>query len=114
MNDLLKQLGLEKYIPIFERDEINLNLFLKLTEQDLNDMGITLFGPKKKLMNVIKHYQQHGVIATEQDVVIAVTPSTVPNSDVKEHSQPNDISFGHRQEITGVPEVSNNPHISMI
>uniref|UniRef100_A0A7E4W2J8 SAM domain-containing protein n=1 Tax=Panagrellus redivivus TaxID=6233 RepID=A0A7E4W2J8_PANRE len=68
ISDLLRQLGLEKYIPIFERDEITLNLFLKLTEEDLAAMGITLFGPKKKIMNVIRHYEKYGVIATDQEI----------------------------------------------
>uniref|UniRef100_A0AC34QK63 SAM domain-containing protein n=1 Tax=Panagrolaimus sp. JU765 TaxID=591449 RepID=A0AC34QK63_9BILA len=103
INDLLKQLGLEKYIPIFEKNEITLNLFLKLTEHDLSEMGITLFGPKKKLMNVIKHYQQHGVIATEQDVVIPLTQPRIENGKHPEVEAP----FEYRQEIVNVNEL---PH----
>lgn len=95
MNDLLRQLGLEKYISIFERDEITLNLFLKLTEQDLTDMGIKLFGPKKKLMNVINHYQQYGIISTEQDVAFTVSPFSPSEAGATE----GDIPFEHRQEI---------------
>lgn len=98
---MLKQLGLEKYILIFEKNEITLNLFLKLTEHDLTEMGITLFGPKKKLLNVIKHYQKHGVIATEQEVVIPITPSHPENG---KHLQP-EASFEYRQEIVNVNEV---------
>ena len=48
---------MEKYIPHFERDQINLDLFLSLKEQDLVDMGITLLGPRRKLMNVIEQYK---------------------------------------------------------
>ncbi|KAE9556049.1 hypothetical protein FO519_000683 [Halicephalobus sp. NKZ332] len=94
MNDLLQQLGLEKYIPIFERDEITLNLFLKLTEQDLTDMGINLFGPKKKLMNVINHYQQYGIISTEQDVPFNVAPFVTPETGAVD----GDNLFEHRHE----------------
>uniref|UniRef100_A0A914DT91 SAM domain-containing protein n=1 Tax=Acrobeloides nanus TaxID=290746 RepID=A0A914DT91_9BILA len=54
----------------FERDEITLSLFLNLTENDLTDMGITLFGPRKKLLNVIKQYKERGILAVEPDLAI--------------------------------------------
>lgn len=55
LNDLLIQLGLEKYAPHFEGT--TLNQFLGLTKQDLVARGITLLGPQSKLMNVIQQYQ---------------------------------------------------------
>jgi hypothetical protein len=78
MNDVLRQLGLEKYIPIFEKSDITLNVFLNLKEKDLTELGITLFGPKKKLLNVIQQYKENGIIATEQDVVIAQPQLEIP------------------------------------
>lgn len=42
MEKLLKQLSLEKYWPIFDKRNIRYNDFLKLTEQDLKDIGIKL------------------------------------------------------------------------
>jgi hypothetical protein len=43
---------------------------LNLTENDLTDMGITLFGPRKKLLNVIKQYKERGILAVEPDLAI--------------------------------------------
>jgi uncharacterized protein YjiS (DUF1127 family) len=40
MEKLLKQLSLEKYWPVFDQKNISYNEFLKLTEQDLKDIGI--------------------------------------------------------------------------
>jgi len=37
---LLRQLSLEKYWPVFDKRNIRYNDFLKLSEQDLKDIGI--------------------------------------------------------------------------
>eukprot|EP00102_Acyrthosiphon_pisum_P024931 XP_016662141.1 PREDICTED: uncharacterized protein LOC100575494 isoform X1 [Acyrthosiphon pisum] len=50
---LLKQLSLEKYWPVFDKRNIRYNDFLKLSEQDLKDIGIHLFGPRRKLIMTI-------------------------------------------------------------
>jgi len=42
MEKLLKQLSLEKYWPVFDERNIRYNDFLKLSEQDLKDIGIKL------------------------------------------------------------------------
>lgn len=42
MEKLLKQLSLEKYWPIFEKQNIRYEDFLKLSEQDLKNIGIKL------------------------------------------------------------------------
>lgn len=42
MEKLLKQLSLEKYWPIFDKQNIGYDDFLKLTEQDLKNIGIKL------------------------------------------------------------------------
>uniref|UniRef100_A0A2S2Q6K2 Ankyrin repeat and SAM domain-containing protein 3 n=1 Tax=Sipha flava TaxID=143950 RepID=A0A2S2Q6K2_9HEMI len=65
MEKLLKQLSLEKYWPVFDQKNISYNEFLKLTEQDLKDIGIHLFGPRRKLimtidkLNELKTSQEH-------------------------------------------------------
>ncbi|XP_015367742.1 PREDICTED: ankyrin repeat and SAM domain-containing protein 3-like [Diuraphis noxia] len=62
---LLKQLSLEKYWPVFDKQNIRYNDFLKLTEQDLKDIGINLFGPRRKLimtidkLNELRSSQEH-------------------------------------------------------
>ncbi|XP_025204326.1 ankyrin repeat and SAM domain-containing protein 3-like [Melanaphis sacchari] len=65
MEKLLKQLSLEKYWPMFDKRNIRYNDFLKLSEQDLKDIGINLFGPRRKLimtidkLNELRTSQEH-------------------------------------------------------
>ncbi len=40
LKTLLEQLGLEKWLPVFEREEVNLQLFLSLTDDELKEVGI--------------------------------------------------------------------------
>ncbi|KAE9545429.1 hypothetical protein AGLY_000972 [Aphis glycines] len=62
---LLRQLSLEKYWPLFDKRNIRYNDFLKLSEQDLKDIGINLFGPRRKLimtidkLNELRTSQEH-------------------------------------------------------
>ncbi|XP_050549160.1 ankyrin repeat and SAM domain-containing protein 3-like isoform X2 [Daktulosphaira vitifoliae] len=53
LEKLLKQLSLEKYWPIFDEKNLSYNDFLKLTEEDLKNIGINLFGPRRKLIMTI-------------------------------------------------------------
>lgn len=53
---MLDQLGLTKYLPIFEEQDVDLQVFLSLTDNDLKEIGIKLFGPRKKLMNAIARW----------------------------------------------------------
>ncbi|TMS38593.1 hypothetical protein L596_005283 [Steinernema carpocapsae] len=64
---LLRVLKLEKYQPIFEINKIDLRKFFTLTDSDLSNMGITPFGPRKKLVNVIERFKSNGIIATEPE-----------------------------------------------
>lgn len=40
LTELLSRLKLEKYIEIFENENIDLNLFLELNDSDLTEIGI--------------------------------------------------------------------------
>lgn len=53
VDSLLKSLDLEKYIPLFEDQEINMDAFLVLSEADLKEIGITLVGHRKQILNAI-------------------------------------------------------------
>ncbi len=37
---LLAELGLSKYLSVFEKEEVNLQVFLSLTDNDLKEVGI--------------------------------------------------------------------------
>ncbi|XP_030433700.1 ankyrin repeat and SAM domain-containing protein 3 isoform X2 [Gopherus evgoodei] len=55
----LKQIGCLKYLQVFEEQDIDLRIFLTLTESDLKEIGITLFGPKRKMTSAIARWHSN-------------------------------------------------------
>ncbi|XP_071824281.1 ankyrin repeat and SAM domain-containing protein 6-like [Apostichopus japonicus] len=53
LTHLLKKLSLERYAPMFEDQEVDMDAFLALNESDLLEMGIDVSGHRRQLMNVI-------------------------------------------------------------
>jgi class 3 adenylate cyclase/tetratricopeptide (TPR) repeat protein len=51
--DWLRRLGLERYEPTFRENRIDTDLLSKLTAEDLNDLGITLVGDRRRLLEAI-------------------------------------------------------------
>lgn len=51
--ELLSQLGLIKYIDVFEQQEIDYQTFLTLSEEDLKEVGISTFGARRKMLLAI-------------------------------------------------------------
>ena len=49
IEDFLFNLKLEQYIPIFEEREIDINVALELTDDDLKDIGLSSTARKKFL-----------------------------------------------------------------
>ncbi|RUS86667.1 hypothetical protein EGW08_005541 [Elysia chlorotica] len=56
LKDMLNQLGLLKYLDKFEEQDVDLQVFLSLTDNDLKELGIKLFGPRKKMTNAIARW----------------------------------------------------------
>ncbi|GFR86517.1 ankyrin repeat and SAM domain-containing protein 3 [Elysia marginata] len=56
LKDMLGQLGLLKYLDKFEEQDVDLQVFLSLTDNDLKELGIKLFGPRKKMTNAIARW----------------------------------------------------------
>ncbi|XP_071782865.1 ankyrin repeat and SAM domain-containing protein 3 isoform X1 [Centroberyx gerrardi] len=54
--EFLEQIGFSKYLPVLEEQDIDLRIFLTLTENDLKEVGITLFGPKRKMTSAIARW----------------------------------------------------------
>ncbi|XP_040297728.1 ankyrin repeat and SAM domain-containing protein 3 [Bufo bufo] len=54
--ELLEQIGCSKYLSVFQEQDVNLRIFLTLTEIDLREVGITLFGPKRKMTSAIARW----------------------------------------------------------
>uniref|UniRef100_A0A8D3DJ53 SAM domain-containing protein n=2 Tax=Scophthalmus maximus TaxID=52904 RepID=A0A8D3DJ53_SCOMX len=51
--ELLSQLGLLKYIDVFEQQEIDYQTFLSLSEEDLKEVGVSTFGARRKMLLAI-------------------------------------------------------------
>ncbi|XP_058504918.1 bicaudal C homolog 2 [Solea solea] len=51
--ELLCQLGLIKYIDVFEQQEIDYQTFLTLSDEDLKEVGVSTFGARRKMLIAI-------------------------------------------------------------
>ncbi|XP_034037485.1 bicaudal C homolog 2 [Thalassophryne amazonica] len=51
--ELLSQLGLMKYIDVFEQQEIDYQTFLTLSDEDLKEVGVATFGARRKMLLAI-------------------------------------------------------------
>jgi hypothetical protein len=51
--DWLRKLGLEQYEPAFSANEIDERVLPSLTTEDLKDLGITLVGHRRRLLDAI-------------------------------------------------------------
>ncbi|XP_028823019.1 ankyrin repeat and SAM domain-containing protein 3 [Denticeps clupeoides] len=56
LKEFLEQIGFSKYLSLLEEQDIDLRIFLTLTESDLKEVGITLFGPKRKMTSAIARW----------------------------------------------------------
>ncbi|KAG5263596.1 hypothetical protein AALO_G00266530 [Alosa alosa] len=51
--ELLSQLGLAKYIDVFQQQEIDFQTFLTLSDEDLKEVGVLTFGARRKMLLAI-------------------------------------------------------------
>jgi len=58
IGDLFQRLNLDKYTEIFHEQEIDLDTFLTMTDQDLRELGVANFGPRRKMMMAISDLSQ--------------------------------------------------------
>ncbi|XP_077966277.1 ankyrin repeat and SAM domain-containing protein 3-like isoform X1 [Styela clava] len=49
----LEEIGCSKHLPIFKEQDIDLRIFLTLTEAELKEIGVKLFGPRRKMVAAI-------------------------------------------------------------
>ncbi|XP_063077644.1 ankyrin repeat and SAM domain-containing protein 3 isoform X2 [Engraulis encrasicolus] len=57
--EFLEQIGFSKYKALLEEQDIDLRIFLTLTENDLKEVGVTLFGPKRKMTSAIARWHSN-------------------------------------------------------
>ena len=67
----LRNLGLERYEQTFRDNEINESVPLKLTMEDLKELGVIAVGHRRILLDAIANLQ--GETAAEHDKVSPVT-----------------------------------------
>jgi len=51
--DWLRELGLEQYAPAFRDNAIDARVLPSLTAEDLKDLGVTLVGHRRRLLDAI-------------------------------------------------------------
>ncbi|XP_023561894.1 protein bicaudal C homolog 1 isoform X6 [Octodon degus] len=57
--ELFSKLGLGKYTDVFQQQEIDLQTFLTLTDQDLKELGIATFGARRKMLLAISELNKN-------------------------------------------------------
>ncbi|KAK6487577.1 protein bicaudal C-like protein 1-B-like [Huso huso] len=59
--ELFSKLGLGKYTDVFQQQEIDLQTFLTLTDQDLKELGITTFGARRKMLLAVSELNKNRI-----------------------------------------------------
>ncbi|XP_023698557.1 bicaudal C homolog 2 isoform X2 [Paramormyrops kingsleyae] len=67
--ELLGQLGLSKYIEIFQQQEIDFQTFLTLSDADLKEVGVSTFGARRKMLLAISDLKNGKWKTTDPPVV---------------------------------------------
>uniref|UniRef100_A0A3Q1BWG7 SAM domain-containing protein n=1 Tax=Amphiprion ocellaris TaxID=80972 RepID=A0A3Q1BWG7_AMPOC len=70
--ELFSKLGLGKYTDVFQQQEIDLQTFLTLTDQDLKELGITTFGARRKMLLAISAVQQANSVLLPAKVIFTL------------------------------------------
>jgi len=58
IDKFLRDLGLEKYIDVFREQEIDFELLLTLTDNELKQIGVNLLGPRRKITVAVANWKQ--------------------------------------------------------
>ncbi|XP_068618033.1 protein bicaudal C [Battus philenor] len=56
--ELLRDIGLYKYIELFKKHELDMSTFASLNEADLIEIGVTAFGARRKMLLTIAELQK--------------------------------------------------------
>ncbi|PIK54127.1 putative ankyrin repeat and SAM domain-containing protein 3 isoform X1 [Apostichopus japonicus] len=72
LQGLLKSLNLSKYVSVFEEQDVDLRVFLTLTDSDLKEVGIKLMGPRRKMTNAIARWHSEArMFSTDLEQIYA-------------------------------------------
>ncbi|XP_076058403.1 uncharacterized protein LOC143035334 isoform X2 [Oratosquilla oratoria] len=59
LESLLNELGLHSYMNVFREQDVDLQVFLTLTDQDLKECGIQKLGPRRKMTSAIARWHSN-------------------------------------------------------
>jgi class 3 adenylate cyclase len=74
----LQDLGLERYAPAFRDNEINERVLPSLTAEDLKDLGVTLVGHRRLLLDAITALGSAGTAAATSATAVTAAPPDAP------------------------------------
>ncbi|HUC70956.1 MAG TPA: adenylate/guanylate cyclase domain-containing protein, partial [Stellaceae bacterium] len=83
----LQDLGLERYAPAFRDNEINERVLPSLTAEDLRDLGVTLVGHRRLLLDAIAALGSAGTAAAASATAVTAAPADVRASADAERRQ---------------------------
>ena len=62
IEEFLQNIELSKYIEIFKEEEVTMDILLTFNDDDLKNIGIDKYGPRKKILNSITSLEHQGKI----------------------------------------------------
>src|SRR5918998_1692935 len=90
----LRSLGLERYAPAFRDNEIDAAVLPKLTAEDLKDLGVTLVGHRRRLLDAI-------AALTDADTAPTGAPAPPAGDDASQGDRPGTAPVGgERRQLT--------------
>src|SRR5262245_60892244 len=84
--DWLERLGLGQYAQRFAENDIDFEILSDLTEQDLEKIGVTSVGHRRKLLRAIAHLKGRKTV-TPTVAIAAEQPATPRAADIAERRQ---------------------------
>ena len=91
----LRSLGLEGYEAAFRENEIDEAVLLNLTVEDLKELGVSLVGHRRKLLDAIVALRANSNSEAPRPALAAPTPTNMASADA-----PKSESFGERRYLT--------------
>jgi len=76
--DWLRKLGLEQYEPAFRANEIDERVLPSLTAEDLKDLGVSLVGHRRRLLDAIAALGAVNVLPPPIVPIVPVGGSPLP------------------------------------
>ena len=62
IEEFLQKIEFSKYIDIFIEEEVTMDILKTFNDDDLRNIGITKYGPRKKILNSIASLEHQGKI----------------------------------------------------